>query len=119
LELAGIRDAGSFHYVRRIRIAPAKYPQIAIHVAKQFTEPSPEQLKKIAADKDLKQSIFAKETETRLWEGGFEAPVTAATSDGFGTERVFNGEVKSRHLGLDYAVGPGTPVHAINQGTVV
>ena len=119
LELRGLRGARSFHYVRRIRIAPAKYPQISIQVAKQFTEPSPEQLKKIAADKDLKQSIFAKETETRLWEGGFEAPVSAATSDGFGTERVFNGEVKSRHLGLDYAVGPGTPVRAINGGTVL
>jgi hypothetical protein len=119
LELTGIRGAGSFHYVKQIRVAPAKYPQIAIHVAEQFTEPSPEQLKQIAADKDLKQSIFAKETETRLWEGGFQAPVNATTSDGFGTERVFNGEVKSRHLGLDYAVGPGTPVHAINGGTVL
>jgi murein DD-endopeptidase MepM/ murein hydrolase activator NlpD len=119
LELTGIRGAGSFHYVKQIHVAPAKYPQIEIHVAKQFTEPSPEQLKKIAADKDLKQSIFAKETEPRLWEGGFQAPVNAATSDGFGTERLFNGEVKSRHLGLDYAVGAGTPVHAINGGSVL
>lgn len=119
LELTGIRGAEGFHYVRQIRVAPAKYPRISIHVAKQFTEPTPEQLKQIAADKDLKQSIFSKETETRLWEGGFQAPVNAATSDGFGTERVFNGEVKSRHLGLDYAVGSGTPVRAINGGTVL
>jgi Peptidase family M23 len=119
LELTGTRSAGSFHYVKRIWVAPELYPQIAIRVAKLFTEPSPEQSKQIAADKDLKQSIFAKETETRLWDGGFLPPVIAATSDGFGTERVFNGEVKSRHLGLDYAVGPGTPVHAINRGTVL
>jgi hypothetical protein len=119
LELTGTRGATSFHYVKRIRVGPANYPKIAIHVGKQFTEPSPEQLKQITADKDLKQSIFAKETGVRLWRGGFEAPVSAATSDPFGTERVFNGEVKSRHLGLDYAAGPGTPVHAINRGTVV
>lgn len=119
LELTGTRRARAFHYVKRIRIAPAKYPRIAIHVATRFTSPSPEQLKQIAADKEIKQSIFAKETETRLWAGGFEAPVHAATSDVFGTERVFNGEIKSRHLGLDYAVGPGTPIHAINRGTVV
>jgi len=119
LELKGTRGGASFHYVKRIRVATAKYPRIAIHVGKQFTEPSPEQLKHIASDKELKQSIFAKETEVRLWEGGFQAPVSAATSDPFGTERVFNGEVKSRHLGLDYAVGPGTPVHAVNRGTVL
>lgn len=119
MELTGTRGAASFHYVKRIRVGQANYPKISIRVGKQFTEPSPEQLKQITADKELKQSIFAKETEVRLWEGGFQAPVSAATSDPFGTERVFNGEVKSRHLGLDYAVGPGTPVHAVNRGTVL
>ena len=119
LELRGTRATGNFRYVKKIRVAQAKYPRIAIRVGRQFTEPSAEQLKQIAADKDLKQSIFAKETEVRLWDGGFQAPVNAATSDVFGTERVFNGEVKSRHLGLDYAAGAGTPVQAINRGTVL
>jgi len=119
LELTGTQATESFRYVKKIRVAEARYPRIAIRVGKQFTEPSAEQLKQIAADKDLKQSIFAKESERRLWDGGFQAPVSAATSDVFGTERVFNGEVKSRHLGLDYAAGQGTPVHAINRGVVL
>jgi murein DD-endopeptidase MepM/ murein hydrolase activator NlpD len=119
LEISGTKASTTFHYRKRIRVAPAHYAKIAIHVATKFTEPSPEQLKQIAADKEVKQSTFAKETEKRLWAGDFQSPVTAATSDPFGTERVFNGEVKSRHLGLDFAVGPGTPVHAINRGTII
>ena len=36
-----------------------------------------------------------------------------------GTRRVFNGKTKSVHEGLDYAVPQGTPIHALNAGTVL
>ena len=119
LEITEALPSRSVRIVKSVRIAPAKYPQITIHVAQKFTNPSPQQLKQISADRDLKKDLFSHQTSTRLWEGDFVAPVTAPVSDVFGTERVFNGEVKSRHLGLDYAVPAGTPVHAINDGTVI
>jgi murein DD-endopeptidase MepM/ murein hydrolase activator NlpD len=104
---------------RKIKIARAIYPKIPIKVAKQYTEPSPEQLTAIAADKEIKQKAFATVGEQRLWFGQFEAPVDAPISGVFGTERVFNQQVQSRHQGLDYAVPTGTPVHAVNKGTVI
>jgi peptidase M23-like protein len=104
---------------RKIRIAVAVYPKIKVKVAKQYTEPSPEQIQQIDADKELKQKIFATQNPQRLWVGQFQPPATAEISDVFGTERVFNQEVQSRHLGLDYAVPAGTPVHAVNRGTVI
>jgi murein DD-endopeptidase MepM/ murein hydrolase activator NlpD len=109
----------NFRYVKKVKISRANYPKVSVTVAKQFTEPSPEQLKQVAADKELKQTVFGKATETQLWDGDFKAPVTAPISGVFGTERVFNGEVQSRHLGLDFAAPSGTPVHAINRGTIV
>jgi murein DD-endopeptidase MepM/ murein hydrolase activator NlpD len=90
-----------------------------VNVAKQFTEPTPEQLKEVVENKQEKQKVFASITPERLWAGPFLAPVSAATSDPFGTARVFNGEVLSRHQGLDYAVPAGTLIHAVNQGTVI
>jgi murein DD-endopeptidase MepM/ murein hydrolase activator NlpD len=110
---------GTRQVTKRISVAPASYPRIAAHVATKFTEPSTEQLKQISADKDLKQSVLSTETPERLWRGGFQPPVSLPISDIFGTERVFNGEVKSRHLGLDFAAPAGTPVRAINRGKVV
>jgi murein DD-endopeptidase MepM/ murein hydrolase activator NlpD len=104
---------------KNIKIARAVYPKIAAKVAKQFTEPSPEQLKEISADKSVKQQTFASRNPEKLWDGTFVAPVSASVSDVFGTERVFNKEVLSRHQGLDYAVPAGTPVGAINRGTVL
>jgi murein DD-endopeptidase MepM/ murein hydrolase activator NlpD len=103
----------------KIRVTSAPYPKITIKVAKQFTEPDPEQLKEIAADKEVKQKTFAVETPQRSWTGPFLPPVSAAVSDVFGTARVINQEVKSRHLGLDYGVPTGTTVHAVNHGTVL
>jgi murein DD-endopeptidase MepM/ murein hydrolase activator NlpD len=104
---------------RKVKVASAIYPKITVKVAKQYTEPNPEQLRDINTDKELKQKVFATETPQRMWAGPFAAPVTAAISDVFGTARVFNQEVQSRHLGLDYGVPAGTPVHAVNRGTVI
>lgn len=105
--------------IKKVKIANANYPRIAAHVAKKFTEPNADQLKQISADKSVKENVLGTETEQRLWKGRFEAPVSVSVSDIFGTERVFNGQVQSRHLGLDFAAPAGTPVHAINRGTVL
>ena len=105
--------------VRRIKIVGAKYPKITVKVSKQYTEPSQEQLTAISADKGVKAKVFEAVSAQRLWAGRFVAPVSAPVSDVFGTARVFNEKVQSRHQGLDFAVGPGTPVHAINDGVVL
>ncbi len=105
--------------IKSVRVSIARYPKITAHVATKFTEPNPDQLKQIAADKEVKQTVLATETPEREWRGKFMAPVASPISDIFGTERVFNGEVQSRHLGLDFAAPAGTEVHAINAGTVI
>jgi murein DD-endopeptidase MepM/ murein hydrolase activator NlpD len=105
--------------VRKLRVTKEHYPRIKVKVAKQFTQPSPEQLQEVKDDKQTKQKAFAAVTPERLWNGPFVAPVAAAVSDLFGTERVFNHEVQSRHQGLDYAAPAGTEVRAVNRGTVI
>jgi len=106
-------------FERRIVTGKAKYHRISVNVAKKFTEPSAEQLKIISDDKQLKQSVLNQVTPNREWSGSFRAPVNAPVSDVFGTERVFNDKVQSYHQGLDYGVPSGTPVAALNAGTVL
>jgi murein DD-endopeptidase MepM/ murein hydrolase activator NlpD len=105
--------------LRKVRVNKAIYPSITVRVAKQYTEPSTAQLTAIAADKNVKQKVFESVSPERLWSGHFVPPVSATISDIFGTARVFNQEVQSRHQGLDYAVPAGTEVRAINSGTVL
>jgi murein DD-endopeptidase MepM/ murein hydrolase activator NlpD len=104
---------------RAIEIGKGKYRHIAVNVAKQFTEPSSQQLVEIKQERELKQGVFSHLNPEQEWQGNFAPPVTATISDVFGTARVFNGETQSMHQGLDYAVPSGTPVEALNRGNVL
>lgn len=120
LALKVVTSSGQNLWVNRaIVVRRAKYPSIALRVPAKFTEPSPEELQQIDQEKTLKQDIFSRVDPLREWSGGFRPAVNARISDRFGTQRVFNGEVKSMHQGLDYAVPSGTPVAALNRGVVL
>jgi murein DD-endopeptidase MepM/ murein hydrolase activator NlpD len=120
LELKGITVSGrAVSFQRKVTVRSAKYPSIAVKVAEKFTEPSPEQLRQIKQDQAVKQENFRSVDPEREWSGRFRPPVNAAISDVFGTRRTFNGKVQSMHQGLDYAVPSGTPVAALNAGTVL
>jgi murein DD-endopeptidase MepM/ murein hydrolase activator NlpD len=120
LALTGENVAGNaFSFIQKIHVARAKYLSIAITVPKQYTEPDAAQVEKIKQDQALKQELFLKSAAEREWSGRFLPPVDAAVSDRFGTERKVNGVTQSTHQGLDYRVPAGTPVAALNRGTVV
>ena len=120
LELKGATASGQdLSFQKRVAVGKGKYHSIVASVPKQYTEPSAEQLKKIDQDKALKEQAFARVTSEREWAGSFHPPAKAQISDVFGTSRTFNGRVQSVHQGLDYAVPEGTPVAALNSGTVL
>ena len=53
----------------------------------------------------------------RLWEA-FQVPRPARITSVYGTAREFNGEVTSRHMGVDFAGAVGAPVHAAGRAVV-
>jgi murein DD-endopeptidase MepM/ murein hydrolase activator NlpD len=92
---------------------------IVLKVPQKFTAPDSEQMRVIDHDKQVKADAFKSLTPDREWKGEFQRPVTAEISDVFGVQRVFNGSVQSTHQGLDFRVPTGTPVSAVNAGTVI
>ena len=54
----------------------------------------------------------------RLWTKSFLLPRSSTITSRFGTGRVFNGAVTSRHLGVDFRGAVGSPVRAANRGVV-
>jgi murein DD-endopeptidase MepM/ murein hydrolase activator NlpD len=123
LELTGksATGAGPLTFSQAFSVAKAKYPQIkaALTVEKKFTEPTPEQQQQIAEGVKIKQDYLNRVTPDREWDGNFKAPADAAISDVFGSQRIFNGTAQSPHMGLDFRVPAGTPVAAMNDGTVL
>lgn len=126
LELSGETAAAKtparqISYATRFNVARGKYPRIEVKlsVESKFTEPTPEQQKQIADGQEIKKDYLNRVTPDREWQGSFETPTAAAISDVFGSERIFNGKTSSPHLGLDFRVPSGTPVAAMNDGTVL
>lgn len=52
------------------------------------------------------------------WNAPFARPRSSEISSTFGTGRTFNGQVASRHLGVDFRGAVGAPVLAANRGVV-
>jgi murein DD-endopeptidase MepM/ murein hydrolase activator NlpD len=103
-----------------IRIQRQRYPKVVVlKVPGRYTAPDPEQLRVIAQDKQVKDQAFTAITPERQWKGSFQSPVTTSISDVFGVQRVFDGAVQSTHQGLDFHAATGTPVSAVNAGTVI
>ena len=103
-----------------IKLLRQRYPRVTVlQVPGRYTAPDPEQLRVIEHDKGVKAEVFKTTTVDREWKGSFQAPVKAEISDVFGVQRVFNGAVQSTHQGLDFRVSTGTPVAAVNSGTVL
>jgi murein DD-endopeptidase MepM/ murein hydrolase activator NlpD len=126
LELTGQRssakeDEKPLTFTRNFTIARGKYPKIKVNlsVESKFTEPTPEQVKQIEEGQQIKKDYLNRVTPDRQWSAQFLAPANAAISDVFASERIFNGKTSSPHLGLDFRVPSGTPVEAMNDGTVL
>jgi biotin carboxyl carrier protein len=126
LELAGEKfsakeTGGKVTFAKSFLVGRGKYPKIKVNlsVESKFTEPSPEQQKQIEEGQQVKKDYLNRVTPEREWAGQFIAPANAAISDVFASERIFNGKTSSPHLGLDFRVPSGTPVEAMNDGTVL
>ena len=123
LELKGERADGAtlISFTHAFPVGAAKYPKIKVELAveKKFTEPSPEQQAQIAESVKVKNDYLNRVTTEREWHGNFTAPVVAETSEVFGAQRIFNGVAQRKHDGLDFRVHTGTPVAAMNDGTIL
>ncbi|MGA8442538.1 MAG: M23 family metallopeptidase [Candidatus Sulfotelmatobacter sp.] len=126
LELTGETQAekptrATITFTRKLNVARAHYPKIKVNlsVESKFTEPSPEQQKQIEEGQAVKKDYLNRVSREREWSGNFAAPADARISDVFGSQRIFNGKTSSPHLGLDFRVPSGTPVAAMNDGTVL
>jgi hypothetical protein len=87
-------------------------------VAPKYVEPSPADMKRIEEERRLIREARARRTMNSDFAGGFIWPVTGPITSVYGSQRVFNGEPRAPHLGVDIAAPRGTPIHAAADGTV-
>ena len=101
-----------------ISVADKAYPTQELQVAPKYVAPDPETLVRIGKERARVNEIKALHS-LELPDLGFVAPADGPLSSRYGLRRVFNGQPRSPHLGLDIAVPKGTPVRTPSVGTVV
>ena len=116
---AVMRDGHVLRATKPVTVRAAKYKTSRLTVPQKYVTPDPETLKRIEAEKEIKNAAFAHFIPSPDWAGNFVAPVPMEVSENYGTSRTFNGKLASVHRGTDFRAPLGTPVHASNAGEVV
>ena len=95
-------------------------PTEKLDVAARFGQPLDSALEvRVAGEGAKAREIGRRSHDTpRLWRAPFIRPRASAITSRFGTGRTFNGQVTSRHLGVDFRGVTGDAVRAANRGVV-
>jgi hypothetical protein len=101
------------------RIAAGTYGEERLKVDPRHVRPSAADLERIRREQEILKQVYAAGSPARLWTSGFGLPVPGEVNGAFGTRRVFNGELRSQHSGVDFRAQEGDPVHASSAGVVV
>ena len=101
-----------------IRVKKIAWPRQNISVNKNYVTPPGETLDRIAADRKKTAAVLSRISPERYWHGPFQRPVPGVVTSAFGGKRVFNGEVRSYHRGVDLRAPQGTPILALADGRV-
>jgi murein DD-endopeptidase MepM/ murein hydrolase activator NlpD len=102
-----------------VRVRPETYPSEVLSVPPAYVKPDSISALRIQAEIAQSREVSRRSHDRpRLWQGAFVLPRSSRITSRFGTARVYNGEVQSRHLGTDFAGAVGAPVRAAGRGIV-
>ena len=101
-----------------VPVRPRSYSETELSVAPRFTSPPPEVMERIERERELVRSTLQTVTPEWLIDGNFVRPRNTRITSPFGQKRVFNGELQSRHWGVDLAGEVGAPVRVAGRGRI-
>lgn len=101
-----------------LEVARRQWDQTSLRVAPKYSSPPPEVQERIAREREQIRAVLDHASPEWLLDGAFASPRPFDVTAEFGQKRVFNGELQSRHTGLDLRGQVGTPVHAAGKGRV-
>jgi murein DD-endopeptidase MepM/ murein hydrolase activator NlpD len=100
-------------------IAPKHHAEQRLRVAPRTVELAPDDLARVERERAEQAAFTATFSEPLPDTLRLQLPVAGRRSSSFGLRRVFNGEARSPHSGMDIAAPVGTPVHAPLAATVL
>lgn len=101
------------------QVSAKAYPEQRLTVKNpKMVSPDPEDLDRIAAERERQLQVRSQFRDVPVARTDLDLPTTGRLSSRFGLRRVFNGEPRAPHTGLDVAAPKGAPIRAPADGVV-
>ena len=118
LMLSWTNAAGDHSRTIPFRIVAGKYKTDELKVDSSRVNPNKKNIERAQREARKIKRVYAEGSIAQLWDGEFQLPMTSDITSLFGNKRVFNGQLKSFHNGVDFRARSATPVYAANSGVV-
>jgi murein DD-endopeptidase MepM/ murein hydrolase activator NlpD len=113
--IGGARDT----VMRSVAVTRRRSSSERLRTNPDFVTPPDSVAPRLASERALVRDLHRRSHEVpRLWRDPFRLPRPGPTEDEFGIRRIFNGRLRSRHLGVDFSGRRGDSVVATNRGVV-
>jgi murein DD-endopeptidase MepM/ murein hydrolase activator NlpD len=106
-------------FFRTIEVGESEWGTETLSVPPKMVRPPASEQARIEKDREMVRAALALATPERYWTAPLSRPVKGKMLSRFGLYRTFNGNVASRHTGLDFRAWLGTPIRAVAAGKVV
>ena len=110
--------AGKFSATAVIRPIGIVWPRQEIRVENKYVTPPPAVQKRIEDEQRKVRALLTRISPERWWDMPCTRPVPGDVSSVFGGQRVYNGQPRSRHRGVDLRADMGQPVLTMAGGRV-
>ncbi|MBM4378722.1 MAG: M23 family metallopeptidase [Deltaproteobacteria bacterium] len=102
-----------------LQVLPPAFRERVLGVSKRFTSPNAAAKRKMKEDDRAFNRAYGQAWGPPLFTRNFQWPRATEITAPFGDRRVYNGKLKSQHMGTDLDGRTGDPVQAANDGMVV
>lgn len=100
------------------QVIDGQYASERLKVNPKHVNPPARYQARIQSDSQAVGRAYARMTQEKIWEGPFVLPIQSPITSPYGTKRMYNGELRNYHGGLDLKANVGTRVHAAAGGIV-
>jgi murein DD-endopeptidase MepM/ murein hydrolase activator NlpD len=117
---AVVQRADTSHRMVRVPVQPREFRSSRLSVDPRFSDQPDSALReRIRRESGQSVAVSLRSHDTpRMWDGEWIPPRQDRITSEFGVRRVFNGELRSRHYGVDFDGETGDPIVASNRGVV-
>jgi murein DD-endopeptidase MepM/ murein hydrolase activator NlpD len=116
----GQYDLSVSNAVKKFRVVNKKYPEQHVTIKDpRKVEPNPDDMERINSEQpkiDIAKNTFRETPEVDV---KLQLPADGPLSSRFGLRRIFNGQPRNPHAGLDIAIPTGTSVVSAANGKVI